>query len=200
MTQQYRICRNCGFSLTSDQAFCPRCGAQYIEPIIQQPVVPPPPQAQVPYQPQDQSYAPPPTPSPSYPSSYGQQAQMTPEQIGGSPPPPTPETGKGVSPFLIIAIVVVVLLLLVGIGSLFYNLSQQNGSKPSTTPTPAITPAPTPTSGTTPIPTPTPKITPGITPTATSFQAPASSITSGPVHVVLVSLQPMEIQTLAQSI
>ena len=92
MTQQYRICHNCGASLTPDQAYCPRCGAQYIEPIIQQPVVPPPPQAQVPYQPQDQSYAPPSTPSPSYPSSYGQQAQMTPEQSGGSPPPP--QTGK----------------------------------------------------------------------------------------------------------
>jgi hypothetical protein len=42
MTQQYRICHNCGASLTPDQAYCPRCGAQYIEPIIQQPVVPVP--------------------------------------------------------------------------------------------------------------------------------------------------------------
>ena len=177
MTQQYRICHNCGASLTPDQAYCPRCGAQYIEPIIQQPVVPPPPQAQAPYQSQSQSYAPPSTPTPDYPSSYRQQAQMTPGQIGGSPQPPPPQTEKGVSPFLIIAIVVVVLLLLVGIGSLFYNLSQQNSSKPGTTPTPGITPTPTPTPGTTPIPTPTPKITPGITPTATSFQAPASGIT-----------------------
>ena len=177
MTLQYRICHNCGASLTPDQAYCPRCGAQYIEPIIQQPVVPPPPQAQAPYQSQSQSYAPPSTPTPGYPSSYGQQAQMTPGQIGGSPQPPPPQTEKGVSPFLIIAIVVVVLLLLVGIGSLFYNLSQQNSSKPGTTPTPGITPTPTPTPGTTPIPTPTPKITPGITPTATSFQAPASGIT-----------------------
>jgi zinc ribbon protein len=168
MTQQYRICHNCGASLTPDQAYCPRCGAQYVEPIRQQPVVSPPPQAQAPYQPQGQGYAPPPTPSPSYPPSYGQQAQMTPGQVGGSPQPLSPQTGRGVSPFLIIAVVVVVLLLLVGIGSLFYNLSQQNSSKPGTTPTPGNTPTPTPTPGTTP--TPTPKITPGITPTATSFR------------------------------
>ena len=171
MTQQYRICRNCGFSLTPDQAFCPRCGSQYIEPTIQQPVVPPPPLEQVPYQPQDQFYAPPPTSSPDYPSNYGQQAQMTPGQGGGSPQPPSSQPGRGVSPFLIIALVVVALLVLVGIGSLFYNLAQQNSSKPGTTPTPGITPAPTPTQGTTPVPTPTPQITPQTTPTATAFRA-----------------------------
>jgi hypothetical protein len=177
MTLQYRICHNCGASLTPDQAFCPRCGTQYIEPIIQQPVVPPPPQAQAPYQSQSQGYAPPPTPTPGYPSSYGQQAQMTPGQIGDSPQPPPPQSRKGVSPFLIIAIVVVALLVLVGTGSLFYNLGQQNGSKPGTTPTPGITPTPTPTQGTTPTPTPTPKITPQTTPTATSFRVLASSTT-----------------------
>ena len=174
MTQQYRICHNCGASLTPDQAYCPRCGAQYLEPVIQQPEALPP-QAQPPYQSQGQSYAPPPTSSPYYPSSYGQQAQMTPGQVGGSPQPPSPPTRKGVNPFLIIVLVVVGLLLLVGTGSLFYNLGQQNGTKPGTTPTPGITPTPTPTSGTTP--TPTPRITPGITPTATSFRAPASSTT-----------------------
>jgi hypothetical protein len=190
MSQQYRICHNCGASLTPDQAFCPRCGAQYVEPIMQQPVVPPPPQAQAPYQPQGQGYAPPPTPPPSYPSSYGQQGQMTPGQVGDSPQLPPPQTGRGVSPFLVIAIVIVVLLLLVGIGRLFYNLSQQHSTNPGTTPTPGITPTATPTPGITPTATPTPGITPtptptsgitptptpGITPTATSFRAPAGSI------------------------
>jgi len=175
MTQQYRICHNCGASLTPDQAYCPRCGAQYIEQVIQEPGAPFPPQAQVPYQTQGQGYAPPPTSSPNYPSNYGQQAQITPGQVGGSPEPPPPQSRKGVSPFLIIAIVVVALLLLVGTGSLFYNLGQRNSPQPGTTPTPGITPAPTPTQGTTPVPTPTPKITPQTTPTATSFRMPASS-------------------------
>jgi hypothetical protein len=171
MTLQYRICHNCGASLTPDQAYCPRCGAQYIEPVIQEPGVPlPPQQAQVPYQQQGQGFAPPPTTSPSYPSSYGQQGQMTPGQVGGSPQPPPLQSRKGVSPLLIIAIVVVALLVLVGTGSLFYNLGQRNSSQPGTTPTPGITPAPTPTQGTTPVPTPTPKITPITTPTATSFR------------------------------
>src|SRR5215471_19837628 len=108
MTQRYRICHNCGASLTPDQAYCPRCGAQYTGPIIQQPVVPPPPQAQAPYQPQGQSYAPPGAPSPYYPSSYyGQQAQMKPGQVGGSPQPPPSQPRRGVSPFLFIFIVVV---------------------------------------------------------------------------------------------
>jgi uncharacterized OB-fold protein len=34
MTQQYRICHNCGASLAPYQAYCPRCGAQYIEPNV----------------------------------------------------------------------------------------------------------------------------------------------------------------------
>ena len=166
MTLQYRICHNCGASLTPDQAYCPRCGAQYIEQVIQEPVAPlPPQQAQVPYQPQGQSYAQSPTSSPNYPSNYGQQAQMTPGQVGGSPEPPPPQSRKGVSPFLIIAIVVVALLVLVGTGSLFYNLGQRNSSQPGTTPTPGSTP------------TPTPQITPQTTPTATSFRVPASSTT-----------------------
>src|SRR5713101_2748623 len=176
MTLEYRICHNCGASLTPDQAYCPRCGAQYIEQVIQEPGAPlPPQQAQVPYQPQGQSYAQSPTSSPNYPSNYGQQAQMTPGQVGGSPEPPPPQSRKGVSPFLIIAIVVVALLFLVGTGSLFYNLGQRNSPQPGTTPTPGITPTPAPTQGTTP--TPTPKITPQTTPTATSFRVPASSTT-----------------------
>lgn len=171
MTQQYRICHNCGAALTSDQAYCPQCGAQYTEPVYQESMMPlPPQQAQVPYQPQGQGYAPPPTSSPYYPSSYGQQAQMTPGQVGSSPQTSPPQTRKGVSPFLIIALVVVALLLLVGTGSLFYNLGQHNSSQPGTTPAPGITPVATPTQGTTPEPTPTPKITPATTPTATSFR------------------------------
>jgi zinc-ribbon domain len=179
MTLQYRICHNCGASLTPDQAYCPQCGAQYIEPVIQEPGALPPPQAQVPYQPQGQGYATPPTSSPNYPSNYGQQAQMTPGQVGGSPEPPPPQSRKGVSPFLIIAIVVVALLLLVGTGSLFYNLGQRNSPQPGTTPTPGITPAPT--QGTTP--TPAPKITPQTTPTATSFRVPASSTTESSLSI-----------------
>jgi hypothetical protein len=168
MTLQYRICHNCGASLTPDQAYCHCCGAQSIDQITQQPGLSAPPQTQVPYQPQDQGYAPP--PSPYYPSSYGQQAHMTPDQVGDSSQPPPSQPWSGVSPFLIIAIVVVALLLLVGTGSLFYTLGQRNSSQPGTTPTPGITPAPTPTQGTTPVPTPTPKVTPGTTPTATSLR------------------------------
>ena len=182
MTLQYRICHNCGASLTPDQAYCPRCGAQYIEPVIQEPGAPlPPQQAQVPYQPQGQSYAQSPTSSPNYPSNYGQQAQMTPGQVGGSPEPQPPQSRKGVSPFLIIAIVVVALLLLVGTGSLFYTLGQHNSSQTGTTPTPGITPTPTPTQETTP--TPTPQITPQTTPTATSLRVPASSTTVSSLSV-----------------
>jgi zinc-ribbon domain len=170
MTLQYRICHNCGASLTPDQAFCPRCGTQYVESVFQEPVVSPPPQGQVPYQQPGQGYAPPSTPSPYYPSTYGQQAQMTPGQVGGSPQPPPTQPSKGISPLLIIAIVVVVLLLLVGTGGLFYHLGQENGTQPGTTPVPGITPTAAPTQGTTPEPTPTPKITPQTTPSATSFR------------------------------
>ena len=82
MSQQYHICHNCGTPLTSDQIYCPRCGAQYIEPIVQQPgeFEPFPPEQAVapspvgpyaaqqpvipPYtQPQGQGYAPPSAPS-----------------------------------------------------------------------------------------------------------------------------------------
>ena len=88
MAQQYRICHNCGAALTPDQAFCPRCGAQYVEPMMQQPGFSPPPQAQVPYQPQGQGYPPTSASSPYPPGSYGQQAHMTPGQVGGTPQPP----------------------------------------------------------------------------------------------------------------
>lgn len=168
MSQPYRICHNCGASLTPDQAYCPRCGAPYVAPIVQQLVVPPPPQTQAPYPPQGQGY----TPSPYSPASYGQQAPMTPVpgQVDDSPQPPSSQTGRGVSPFFLIGLVVVILLLFVGVGSLLYTLGQQHSSKPGPTPTPGITPTPTPTPGTTPSPTPTPRITP----TATALQAPAT--------------------------
>ena len=172
MTLQYRICHNCGCFFNTRSSLLPSLrstiyrtgysGNRWCHHLLQ---------AQVPYQPQGQGYAPPPTPSPDYPSSYGQQAQMTPGQVGGSPQPPSSQPRKGVSPFLIIALVVVALLVLVGTGSLFYTLGQRNSPQPGTTPTPGITPAPTPTQGTTPVPTPTPKITPGTTPTATAFRA-----------------------------
>src|SRR5260370_39859319 len=48
LSQQYRICHSCGASLTPDQAYSPRCGAQYVTPIVQQPAVTPP-QPQSPY-------------------------------------------------------------------------------------------------------------------------------------------------------
>jgi hypothetical protein len=187
MSQPYRICHNCGASLTPDQAYCPRCGAQYVAPIVQQPAVPPP-QPQAPYPPQGQGY----TPSPYSPSSYGQQTPMTPVpgQGDGSPQPPSSQTGRGISPFLLIGMVVVILLLLVGVGSFLYTLGQQNGSKPGTTPTPGITPTPTPTPGTTPSPTPTPRITP----TATALQAPATGRT-----VMLLSIHNTSSNAVAQT-
>jgi hypothetical protein len=86
LSQPYRICHNCWASMTPDQAFCPRCGAPYVAPIVQQPAVPPPPQVQAPYPPQGQGYASPSTPSPYPPASYGQQVSVTPgtEQLDSS--------------------------------------------------------------------------------------------------------------------
>jgi hypothetical protein len=178
--------------LTPDQAYCPRCGAQYVAPIVQQPAVPPPPQPQAPYPPQGQGYVPPSAASPYSPASYGQQMAGTPgsEQVDGSLQPPSSQTGRGVSPFLLIGLVVVILLLLVGVGSLLYTLGQQHSSKPGTTPTPGITPTPTPTPGTTPTPTPTPRITP----TATALQASDSGRT-----VMLLSIRNASINTVSQT-
>jgi hypothetical protein len=113
-----------------------------------------------------------------------------PGQVGDSPQPPGSQTGRGVSPFLLIGLVVVILLLLVGVGSLLYTLGQQHSSKPGTTPTPGITPTPTPTPGTTPTPTPTPRITP----TATALQASDSGRT-----VMLLSMHNASSNTVSQT-
>ena len=177
MSQQYRICRNCAAPVASDQAYCLRCGAQSIEPIVHQPrkfETFPPEQAAapgpvMPYAAQ-QPVVP---PSPYYQATYSQQTLLSPgaEQVGSSPQPPT--SRPAIRPGLFIILVVVALLLLVGIGSLFYNVSQHNSSKPGPTPTPGITPTAAPTREITPIPT----RTPGITPTPTVFQAPTAGIT-----------------------
>lgn len=171
MSSQYRICHNCGASLTANEAFCPRCGARYVEPMIQQPgefepfppekpgaseqtepnvaqpqqpVVLPPPQSQAPYPPQGQSYA---------PATYSQQAGVTPGQVGGPPQPPTSDEDNRFRTNVVIGLIVLVVLLLLGFAGVFVFASQNN--KPSaTTPTPGVTPTPTP--GTTMTATPTP--------------------------------------------
>src|SRR5947209_12354621 len=113
MSSQYRICHNCGASLTPGETYCPRCGAQYVEPIVQkpgefepfppdqvnasgqtepyeaqpqQPVVLPPPQ-QVAYPSQGQEYVQQPQQVQYDAGGYNQQ---TPGQVGV--PPQTPES------------------------------------------------------------------------------------------------------------
>lgn len=192
MSQQYRICRTCGASLRPGYEYCPRCGAQYDEPIGQQPYPPeqpavpgpagqyaaqqplflPPLPPKTPYPAQDQGYA----PSPSYPPTYAQQAPMTawPGQRGDSPQPPPPQSRKGISPGLLILIAVLALLLLISFSALFYNIGEHNGSQPGNTPTPA------PTYQTTPRPTRTPKPvptrTPGSTPTSPTLPTPTPGL------------------------
>jgi zinc-ribbon domain len=172
MSSQYRICHNCGASLTANQTFCPRCGAQYVEPIVQQPgefePFPPDqssaseptepqvaqsqqPQSQASYPPQGQGYAPP----PSTPASYGQQVPVTPGQVGGPPQPPTSGNDNRLRMNLIIGLIVLVVILLLVIGG-FVIFSNQKNNPSATTPTPGATPTHTPTPGTTPTPTPTP--------------------------------------------
>jgi hypothetical protein len=205
MSERYRTCQNCGASLTAGQTYCPRCGAPYVEPIIQRPgefepfppeqpgassparpygaqqpvVQPTPSQPGTPYPPQGQGYAQP-------PYGYGQQEEMAAGQTGGSPEPPVSQNGQSFRISLIIGIVVLFLVLLGGVAGLFYFLGQQNSSTPGTTPTPTATstptptptatPIPTPTPTATPIPTPTPTATPGVTPTTT----PTAGTTSTP--------------------
>ena len=190
MSQQYRICRNCAAPVAQVQPYCLRCGAQYTQPIAQQsrefekfsprqaaatspvgpyaarqPAVPPF------HPPQGQGYAPPSASSPYYLATYATPTSPAPAQEEEHPQPPP--SRPAISPGLFIILAVVALLLLVGIGSLFYNLSQHNSSKPGPTPTPGITPTAAPTREITPIPT----RTPGITPTPTAFQAPTTGIT-----------------------
>lgn len=199
MRQPYRICRNCGTPLTPDQAWCPHCGAQYVEPIVQQPgeFGPSPPEQPVaprrvgPYA--SQQPAPPyQRPPASYPANYAQQAPMSPgpEQVERYPQPPTSQPSIG--PGVVIIFVVVALLLFVSIGTLFYNVGQQHGSQPSAPPTPGITPTAAPTHAPTPVPTrtPLPTRTPIITPTPTAFQAPTTGITVNQLsnhHVTSIS-------------
>lgn len=174
MSEQYRTCQNCGASLAPGQTYCARCGAPYVEPIIQQPGVLPPSQPGTPYPPQGQGYA-----QPYVPSSYPpEQAQMAAGQEGGSPEAPPSQTGQGLRISLIIGAVVLLLLLLGGVGGLFYYLGRS--SAPATpTPVPGITPTPTP--GITPTPTPTPGITPTLSPA--SFRVPAADMRASALSI-----------------
>ena len=142
MSSQYRICHNCGASLAPGETRCPRCGVQYVEPIVQKPgefePFPPdqvnasgqtepyevqpqqpvvlPPQQQAPYPPQGQGYVPPSSASPYAAGGYGQQV---PGQVGGPPQPPESDTPQGLSTSLIIGLVVAAVLLLLFVGGLF---------------------------------------------------------------------------------
>ena len=203
MSSQYRICHNCGASLTPGETYCPRCGAQYVEPIVQkpgefdpfppeqvnasdqtepyvaqpqQPVILPPPQQQAPYQPQGQGYVPPSSPSPYASGSYGQQV---PGQVGGPPQPPEPDTRQGISTSLIIGLVVAAVLVLILVGGLFYVLGQRNSTTPGTTPTPGVTPTST--------PTPTPGTTPTSTPTSVPFQVTTIDLAVSPLSIAGMS-------------
>jgi rRNA maturation protein Nop10 len=203
MSSQYRICHNCGASLTPGETYCPHCGAQYVEPFVQkpgefdpfppeqanasaqtepylaqpqQPVVLPPPQQQAPYPPQGQGYVPPSAPSSYASGGYGQQ---TPGQVGGSPQPPESDTSQGISTSLIIGLVFAGVFLLLLVGGLFYFLGQRNTTTPGTTPTPGVTPTST--------PTPTPGTTPTPTPTSVPFQVTTIDLAVSPLSIAGMS-------------
>ena len=203
MSSQYRICHNCGASLTPGETYCPRCGAQYVEPIVQkpgefdpfppeqmhaseqtepyvaqpqQPVILPPPLQQSPYPPQGQGSVPPSSPSPYASGSYGQQV---PGQEGGPPQPPESDTRQGLSTSLIIGLVVAAVLVLILVGGLFYVLGQRNNTTPGTTPTPGVTPTST--------PTPTPGKTPTSTPTSVPFQLTTIDLAVSPLSIAGMS-------------
>jgi zinc-ribbon domain len=203
MSSEYRICHNCGASLTANEAYCPRCGAQFVEPIVQQPgefepfppeqpsaseptephaaqpqqpvILPPPPQSQASYPPQGQGY----TPPPSTPASYGQQMPVTPGQVGGPPQPPTSDTDNRLRMNLIIGLIVVVVILLLAIGGFFIFSNQKNNPSPATTPTPGVIPTPT--------PTPTPGTTPTPTPTSVPFQVTTIDMSVNPLTIAGMS-------------
>jgi cytoskeletal protein RodZ len=203
MSSQYRICHNCGASLTPGESYCPRCGAQYVEPIVQkpgefdpfppgqvnaseetepyvaqpqQPVVLPPPQQQAPYSPQGQGYVPPSAPTPYASGGYGQQ---TPGQVGGPSQPPTSNTDNRFRMNLIIGLIVLVVVLLGGLVGLVVFASQRNNTTPGTTPTPGVTPTPT----ATPSSTPTPGTTPTPTPTSVPFQVTTIDLAVSPLSI-----------------
>jgi zinc-ribbon domain len=203
MSSQYRICHNCGASLAPGETRCPRCGAPYVEPVMQQPgefdpfppdqanasaqtepyevqsqqaVVLPPPQQQAPYPPQGQGYVYPSPPSPYAASGYNQQA---PGQVGEPPQTPESDTPQGLNISLIIGLVVAVVLLLLLLGGLFFVLGQRNNNTPATTPTPGVTPTPTPI----PTATPTPGTTPTPTPTSVPFQVTTINLTVNPLSI-----------------
>ena len=109
MSSQYRICHNCGAALAPGETHCPRCGAPYAEPVVQQPgefnpfppdqasasdqteqyeaqpqppvVLPPPPPQQTPYAPQ--GYGQPQQVYPAQGQGYGQSPQPSPYAAGG---------------------------------------------------------------------------------------------------------------------
>jgi len=203
MSSQYRTCHNCGATLAPGETRCPRCGAQYIEPIIQrpgefdpfppdpanasgqtepyevqpqQPVILPPPPQQAPYAPQSQGYVQPSSPPPYADSGYNQQV---PGQVGGPPEPPESDTRQGMNTSLIIGLVVAAVLLLVLVGGLFYVLGQRNNNSTATTPTPGVTPTPTPTATATA----TPGTTPTPTPTSVPFQVTTINLTVNPLSI-----------------
>jgi hypothetical protein len=111
MSNQYRICHNCGAALAPGETHCPRCGTPYAEPVVQQPgefnpfppeqasaseqteqyeaqpqqpvVLPPPSQQQAPYAPQGQGYGQPQQGYPPQGQGYGQPPQPSPYAAGG---------------------------------------------------------------------------------------------------------------------
>jgi hypothetical protein len=205
MSSQHRICHNCGASLTENEAYCPRCGARYVEPIVQQPgefdpfpperqdaseqtepyvaqpqqqvVLPPPPQSQAPYPPQARGYVP---PAPA----YSQQTGVSPGQVGGPSQPPTSDEDNRFRANIIIGLIVLVVLLLLGFVGLFVFVGQRNNST-VTTPTPGVTP--TPTSKPTPTPTATPGKTPTPTPTPIPFKVTTIDVSVNPVSIAGMS-------------